>query len=249
MTTKKLKALIADDESAARETLRNYIQRYCPEVEIAAEARDVPEAIRLIREHKPELLFLDVEMPFGNAFDVLDQTADIGYETIFVTAFSEYAIQALNFSAAYYILKPVSIDELVRAVGRVQENIVNRDGINRSAILAQNLKTPENKKLVLPTSNGFEVIQVKDIIRLSGSGNYTDIYLTDGRKKVVSKVLKHFQDLLEGQGFIRVHKSHMVCMDHVQAYQRGRGGSLTMADGAEIEVSPNKKQDVIDYFS
>lgn len=249
MSTKKLRALIADDESAARETLRNYLQRYCPDVDVVAEARDVPEAVKLIREFRPSLIFLDVEMPFGNAFDVLDQTADLEYETIFVTAFSEYAIQALNFSAAYYILKPVSIDELVKAVEKVHEHLENKDGINRSAILAQNLRNPENKKLVLPTSHGFEVIPVKDIVRLSGSGNYTEIFLTDGRKKVVSRVLRHFQDLLEGQGFIRVHKSHMVCMEQVQSYQRGRGGSLTMSDGAEIEVSPNKKQEVIDYFA
>lgn len=249
MTQKTLKAIIADDESAARETLRNYVERYCPDVEIIAEAKDVPEAIAVVKNLKPDLLFLDVEMPFGNAFDVLDQTADQGYETIFVTAFSEYAIQALNFSAAYYILKPVSIEELVKAVGKVRENLESEDTVNRSAVLAQNLQNPENRKLVVPTTHGFEVLQVNEIIRLSGSGNYTEIFMTGGRKKVVSKVLKHFQDLLENQGFKRVHKSHLVCMEHVQAYQRGRGGVLTMADGAEIEVSPNKKQEILDYYS
>lgn len=247
--TKKLRAIIADDEAAARETLRNYIERYCSAVEIVAEAIDVPNAVSAIQEHHPDLLFLDVEMPFGNAFDVLDQTSELNYETIFVTAFSEYAIQALNFTAAYYILKPVSIDELVKAVEKVMENTDNKSSVNRSEILTQNLKNPENKKLVLPTTNGFEVIQIKDIIRLSGSGNYTDIFMTDGRKKVVSKVLKHFQDMLEDQGFKRVHKSHIVCMEQVQGYQRGRGGTLTMADGAEIEVSPSKKQEILNYFS
>jgi two-component system LytT family response regulator len=245
----KIRAIIADDEAAARETLRNYIARYCPDVDVVAEAKDVPDAVEKIKGFKPALLFLDVEMPFGNAFDVLDQTADLGYETIFVTAFSEYAIKALNFSAAYYILKPVAIEELIKAVEKARENMENSDGVNRSAVLAQNLKNPENKKLVLPTTTGFEVVQIKDIIRLTGSGNYTEIFLTDGKKKVVSKVLKHFQELLEDQGFIRVHKSHIVCMDQVQGYHRGRGGLLTMADGAEIEVSPTKKQDVIDYFN
>lgn len=249
MSTQIIRAIIADDEPAARETLRNYVLKYCPGIEIIAEAKDVPEAIAAVTEHKPQLLFLDVEMPFGNAFDVLEQTADIPYETIFVTAFSEYAIKALNFSAAYYILKPVAIEELVKAVEKVRENILQNTDLNRSSILAQNLRNPDNKKLVLPTTSGFEVVPVKEIIRLSGSGNYTDIYLTDGRKKVVSKVLKHFQDMLEDQGFMRVHKSHLVCMEHIQAYHRGRGGVLTMADGAEIEVSPTRKQEVIDYFS
>jgi two-component system LytT family response regulator len=249
MSNQKIRAIIADDESAARETLKNYIQKYCEGVEIIAEAKDVPEAVAAVNQHKPQLLFLDVEMPFGNAFDVLEQTAEVPYETIFVTAFSEYAIKALNFSAAYYILKPVAIEELVKAVDKVRENMSQNSDLNRSAIIAQNLKNPDNKKLVLPTTSGFEVVPVKEIIRLSGSGNYTDIYLTDGRKKVVSKVLRHFQEMLEDQGFMRVHKSHLVCMEHIQAYHRGRGGVLTMADGAEIEVSPTRKQEVIDYFS
>lgn len=246
--TMKLRAIIADDESAARETLRNYITRYCEGVEIVEEAKDVPDAVACIRQHQPDLLFLDVEMPFGNAFDVLDQTAEINYETIFVTAFSEYAIKALNFSAAYYILKPVAIDELVVAVEKVKENRSDKNATNRTHVIAENLRNPENKKLVLPTTSGFEVVSIREIVRLSGSGNYTEIFFTDGRKKVVSKVLKHFQDLLEDQGFIRVHKSHMVCMEQVQGYQKGRGGVLTMSDGAEIDVSPTKKQDILDYF-
>lgn len=244
----KVKAIIADDEAAARETMRNYINRYCENVEIVAEAKDVPDAVAAIRKHEPDLLFLDVEMPFGNAFDVLDQTSDLGFETIFVTAFSEYAIKALNFSAAYYILKPVAIDELVSAVEKAVQNLENKSATSRSAVVAENLRNPENKKLVLPTAAGFEVVAVKEIIRLTGSGNYTEIFLTDGKKKVVSKVLKHFQEMLEDQGFIRVHKSHIVCMDQVQGYHRGRGGMLTMADGAEIEVSPTKKQEVLNYF-
>lgn len=249
MSQRILKAIIADDESAARETLRNYIERYCENIEILSEAKDVPEAIEMIRTLKPDLLFLDVEMPFGNAFDVLDQTADIGYETIFVTAFSEYAIQALNFSAAYYILKPVSIEELVKSVDKVLENLENKESVNRTAVLSQNLKHPENKKLVIPTTSGFEVIPVKDIIRLNGSGNYTDIHLKDGKKKVVSKVLRHFEELLEDQGFMRIHKSHLIALESIQAYHRGRGGSVTMIDGAEIEVSPSKKQEILAYFS
>ncbi|MBS3915041.1 MAG: response regulator transcription factor [Bacteroidetes bacterium] len=248
MNHEKIRAIIADDESAARETLNNYLSRYCPYIEVIAEAKDVPDAVDKIQKLKPSLLFLDVEMPFGNAFDVLEQTADQNYETIFVTAFSEYAIRALNFSASYYILKPVSIEELIKAVEKARESLNDDKRINRTAIIAQNMKNPQGKKLVLPTTSGFEVVAVKDIIRLSGSGNYTDIFMVDGRKKVVSKVLKHFQDLLEDQGFMRVHKSHMICLEHVQAYHKGRGGVLTMIDGAEIEVSPTRKQDILDYF-
>lgn len=249
MNADKLKTLLIDDERAARETIKNYIERYCPSISVAGEAADVPSAIELIEKEKPDLVFLDVEMPFGNAFDVLDQTSHLGYETIFITAYSEYAIKALNFSAAYYILKPVGIDELVKAVEKVYENRKADKSASPSKVLSENIKHPENRKLVLPTTSGFDVIPVKEIIRLSGSGNYTDIFLTGGRKKVVSKVLRHFQELLEDQGFMRVHKSHLVSMEHITGYQRGRGGVVSMADGSEIEVSPNKKQELLNYFN
>lgn len=248
MSKEKLRALIIDDEIAARETLSNYVNKYCEGIELIGEAQDVPGAIELIEKTKPDLIFLDVEMPFGNAFDVLEKTAYLGYETIFITAFSEYAMRALNYSAAYYILKPVDIDELVKAVEKVAENRNAEQAISTSKVIYENIKNPENRKLVLPTASGFDVVPVKEIIRLEGSGNYTDIYLIGNRKKVVSKVLRHFQEILEGQGFIRVHKSHLISLEHITSYHRGRGGSVNMADGSEIEVSPNKKQDLLDYF-
>lgn len=248
MSENTIKAVIIDDEAAARETLRNYVGKYCPNVELLSEAFDVPSAIETIKSTQPDLVFLDVEMPFGNAFDVLEQTAGVGYDTIFISAYSEYAIQALNFSAAYYILKPVDIEELIRAVGKVTENRNNKLHIPNTQILAENMRNPGNRKIVLPTASGFEVVKVKDIVRLSGSGNYTEIFLTDGKKKVVSKVLKHFQDILEGTGFMRVHKSHIIGLEHIQAYHRGRGGMVTMTDGAEIEVSPAKKEQLLEYF-
>lgn len=248
MSEKTLRTIIVDDESAARETLKNYVGKYCPDLQILGEAFDVPSAVALIEKEKPDLVFLDVEMPFGNAFDVLEQTNDIFFETIFITAFSEYAIKALNFSASYYILKPVEIDELIKAVEKVHENRREEKTFSNAKILFDNLKNPSQRKLVLPTTSGFDVVPVKEIIRLSGSGNYTDIFLTEGRKKVVSKVLRHFQELLEDQGFMRVHKSHLINMEFITGYQRGRGGSVTMSDGSEIEVSPNKKQELLGYF-
>jgi two-component system, LytTR family, response regulator len=248
MTKENLKTLIIDDEVAARETLKNYVIKYCENINLIGEAIDVPSAVKLIEETKPDLIFLDVEMPFGNAFDVLEQTSHIGYETIFITAFSEYAIQALNYSAAYYILKPVDIDELVKAVNRVAQNRNKPNALTSSKVISENIKNPNNKKIVLPTQSGFDVVAINEIIRLEGSGNYTEIYLTNGQKKVVSKVLRHFQEMLEGNGFIRIHKSHIISLEHITSYHRGRGGSVNMADGSEIEVSPNKKQELLDYF-
>lgn len=248
MNTKTITALIVDDEPAARETLLAYIGKYCEGVNVIGEAADVPSAIETINRLKPELVFLDVEMPFGNAFDVLENTATIGFETIFITAYSEYAINAFNFSAAYYILKPVDIGELIKAVNKVRTSLSQKSVPRVSQVLYENMRHPENKKLVLPTTTGFEVVAIKDIVRLSGSSNYTEIFLTDGKKKVVSKVLKFFEEMLFDQGFMRVHKSHIINLEQIKKYHKGRGGSIELTDGSEIEVSPNKKQELLGHF-
>ena len=248
MNTTPIRTIIVDDELAARETLRTYLIKYCTGIEIIGEASDVPSAISIINELKPALVFLDVEMPFGNAFDVLENTAEIGFETIFITAFSEYAIKAFNFSASYYILKPVDIQDLLKAVTKVKSLLSQKSTPNISQILYENFKYPENKKLVLPTTNGFEVVLVKNIIRLSGSSNYTEIYLIDGKKKVVSRILKVFEDMLSDQGFMRIHKSHIINLEHIKSYHKGKGGSIELTDGSEVEVSPNKKQELLALF-
>lgn len=246
----KIKALIVDDESAARDTLRAYLTKYCPDVDILGEAADVPQAVEAIHQLKPQLVFLDVEMPFGNAFDVLEQTRDLRYEAIFITAYSDYAIKALNFSAAYYILKPIDIDELVRAVDKVKEQVATGQVGDQTRLLSENMKADlSRQKLVVPVAAGFELIALKDIVRLEGGGNYTDIFMTDGKKKTVTRVLRHFEEVLEGKGFMRVHKSHIINLDCVSGYHRGRGGSVVMSNGHEVEVSPNRKEDLMKLFS
>lgn len=244
----KKTAVIVDDESDARQTLHGYIQRYCPSIEIIGEAFDVPSAVEVINSMKPEIVFLDIEIPFGNAFDVLDATRDINFETIFVTAYSEYALKAINFNAAYYILKPVDIDELIQAVERASENLDKSGTQTITEIIRSNLQHPDKKKLVVPNSNGFDVIPVDEIIRFEGSGNYTEIYLTENRKKTVTKVLKHFEDLVSDLPFMRVHKSHLVNMHHISSYFKGRGGTAIMADGVEIEISIHKKDEFLAWF-
>lgn len=248
MTPQFIQAIIVDDEPAARETLLSYINKYCEGISVIGEASDVPSAIETINRLKPALVFLDVEMPFGNAFDVLENTASLGFETIFITAFSEYAIKAFNFSAAYYILKPVDIGELVKAVNKVKVQLSQKSQPVVSQVLYENIKNPENKKLVLPTTTGFEVVLVKNIVRLSGSSNYTEIFLNDGKKKVVSRVLKVFEEMLNDQGFMRIHKSHIINLEQIKAYHKGRGGTVELTDGSEIEVSPNKKQELLAFF-
>jgi two-component system LytT family response regulator len=241
----KLRVIIADDEKSSREIIADYLSRYYSGIEILSQAEDAKQAIEQIIEHNPDLVFLDVEMPYGNAFDVLEQTKDIDFHTIFITAFSDYAIKALNYSAAYYILKPISIDELVNAVDKVKELKHESDYSELKKVLLENLGSEGVKRIVLPNQNGFEIVNANEIVRITGNGNYSDLYLSSGVKKTVSKVLKYFSHLEESDNFIRVHKSHIVNIEFIKAYHKGRGGSLIMTDGGEVEVSASKKGDLL----
>lgn len=243
----KIKSVIVEDETAAREVLKNYLNKYCPQVEIIGEAANIKEAVPLLHELEPQLVFLDVEMPFGNAFDVLEACKDLQFETIFVTAFSEYSLKALNQSAAYYLLKPISIEELIVAVNKVQQQVATHDLINRNKIIVENFREPkpEKQQVILPTLEGFEVVQMKDIVRLKGNGNFTDLHLVDGSKKMVCRFLKHFSEILPFP-FLRVHKSHIINVNFVKAYNKG--GFITLQDESEIEISSTYKDDFLSKF-
>ena len=242
----KIRSVIVEDESAAREALKNYLAKYCPVIEVVGEAHDCKSAVPLLHELEPQLVFLDVEMPYGNAFDVLEGCKDLYFETIFVTAFSEYSLRALNQSAAYYLLKPVSIEELILAVNRVQQHIVNREIFNRNQILIENMREPkpEKRQVILPTLEGFEVIKMEDIIRLQGNGNFTDIYLKDKSKKMVCRFLKYFSEILPFP-FVRVHKSHIINLHCVRSYHKNSGGYIVLEDNTEIEISSSYKDDFL----
>lgn len=249
MLLEKIKSVIVEDESAAREVLKNYLQKYCPQVEIIGEAQNFKEAIPLLHDLKPQLVFLDVEMPFGNAFDVLEACKDLQFETIFVTAFSEYSLKALNQSAAYYLLKPISIEELITAVNKVQQHIVNHEIFNRNKIIVENFREtkPEKQQVILPTLEGFEVVKMEEIVRLRGNGNFTDLYLSKGQKKMVCRFLKHFTEILPFP-FIRVHKSNIININFVKSYHKGTGGYVTMIDESEVEISPSYKEEFLKAF-
>lgn len=247
MSPQKIKSVIVEDESAAREVLRNYLQKYCPQVDVVGEAQNIKEAVPLLHEAKPQLVFLDVEMPFGNAFDVLEACKDLRFETIFVTAFSEYSLKALNQSAAYYLLKPISIEELIIAVNKVQQQIATQELFNRNQIIVENFREPkpEKQQVILPTMEGFEVVKMEDIVRLRGNGNFTDLHLSNGQKKMACRFLKHFDEILP-LPFLRVHKSHIVNLNFVKKYNKG--GYLTLEDESEIEVSPTYKEEFLKNF-
>ncbi|WP_160714712.1 LytR/AlgR family response regulator transcription factor [Chitinophaga solisilvae] len=247
--TGKITSVIVEDEAAAMAALQNYLSKFCPQIEVTGTAQNSREAIALLHELQPQLVFLDVEMPFGNAFDVLDGCQDLQFETIFVTAFSEYSLRALNQSAAYYLLKPVSIEELILAVNKVQQQLQQKHWLNRNRIIMENAResNPGMQQVILPTLDGFDVVKMQEIVRLKGNGNFTDVYLVNGSKKMVCRFLKHFSEMLP-HPFVRVHKSHIINIQYVQSYHKGAGGYVSLNDGTEVEVSAAYKDNLLKAF-
>ncbi|HEY1039758.1 MAG TPA: LytTR family DNA-binding domain-containing protein [Bacteroidia bacterium] len=245
-----LKAIIVDDEKISREILNDYVKKYCPDVEVMALAESASHGIEAIKKHKPDVVFLDVEMPKGNGFDMLEQLDEINFETVFVTAFDNYAIQALNHSAAYYILKPVSIDELIAAVEKIKLQKAKNQPNVHTRILLENIHATgvQQQKIVLPLQDGFEVVSMQDIIHCVAHDNFTDFYFVSKQKMMICRTLKFYEELLSESGFLRVHKSHLINLDHVVKYTRGKGGQVTMSNNDVIDVSPNKKDELMEKF-
>ncbi|PKQ43748.1 LytR/AlgR family response regulator transcription factor [Confluentibacter flavum] len=242
----KLNAIIVEDEETSRDILKNYLKKYCPSVTVLGEAANINEALVLINNHDLDLVFLDVEMPYGNAFDLLDKVEDINFETVFVTAYNHYAIEALNAHASYYLMKPISIDELIKAVDYVSE-IKTKENALQDQVLIPKMNTV-NGKITIPLQEGFEVINTADILYCKADDNYTEIYLNNNKKKLVSKTLKYFEDALNGSNFARVHKSYLINVNEVVKYLKGKGGSVVLSNGREIMVSASKKSELLDYF-
>lgn len=241
----KLNAIIIEDESNSREILRNYLAKYCTDVNLAGEAASIQEGLKLIGKHTLDLVFLDVEMPFGNAFDLLDQVPDRTFETVFVTAYDHYAMDALNNHAAYYLMKPINIDELVKAVEHVSD-IRKKESALENKVLQPKLKSVEGK-ITLPQQDGFQVLNVRDILYCKADDNYTEIYL-ENKKILVSKTLKYFEEALSEFPFARIHKSYLVNVNEVIKYRKGKGGSVVVSNGKELLVSASKKKELLAYF-
>ncbi|MBU2974283.1 LytR/AlgR family response regulator transcription factor [Zobellia sp. B3R18] len=241
----KLNAILVEDEANSREILRNYLGKYCADVNLVGEAASIQEGLELIQKHELDLVFLDVEMPFGNAFDLLDELPNRTFETVFVTAYNQYAMDALNSHAAYYLMKPINIDELIKAVEYVQE-IKQKEIELTDTVLQPKLKSVEGK-ITLPQQDGFQVLNVADILYCKADDNYTEIYL-ENRKILVSKTLKYFEDALAGFSFARIHKSYLVNVNEVVKYRKGKGGSVVVSNGKELLVSASKKKEFLAYF-
>lgn len=239
-----LKTIIVDDEPKSRESLKKLLQLFCGRTtEVIASCGTVDEAVEAIKTYQPDVVFLDVEMSGETGFDVLEQTASHEFHTIFITAHAEYAIQAIKSSARDYLLKPVSADELVTAVERVNNVSKARHKAPASHPLVQMQPMGEHAyRLPLPTSEGLIFINTPEILYLKASGNYTEIFTVAGEKHLVSRQLKEFEEVLAHHNFFRIHHSYLVNLAHVKRYYRGEGGYVVVGDDIALDVSRRRKE-------
>jgi len=238
-----IRTIIIEDEQKSLEMLAAIIKKNCPELEIVGLAQNVKEGVALIEKENPQLVFLDISMPDGSGFDLLEKVMGHKFDLIFATASDKYAIRAFRYSACDYLLKPIDIDELKLAVNKVVKKNVKAPNMDNLEFLIQHLKRSEDvpQKITLPTGNAYEIVSIKDIIRCEADGSYTNFFLSDKRKLMISAGLKHYEELLPESDFIRVHHHHLINMNHVVRFLKEDGGYAIMSDGTKIEISRRKK--------
>jgi two-component system, LytTR family, response regulator len=245
-----LKSVIVDDESKSRESLKILIEDFCDSVTVCALCQNVDEGIKAIQEYKPEVVFLDIQMQRETGFDLLTRIKDINFEVIFTTAYSEYAINAFKFSAIDYLLKPIDIEELKNSIAKLNKKL-NENLSVKLENLIQNLRTTssENFKLALPTSDGLFFVKVSDIVYCEASSNYTEIVTEDGKKHIVSRTLKEYDDMLTDHNFYRIHNSYLINLNSIKKYVRGDGGYVVMKNDRSLDVSKRKKEGFLDRIA
>ncbi len=244
-----IQALIIDDEKNAIEVLELQLSRFCKNVQVLATAQGGIQGIELIRKHQPDLVFLDIEMPHKNGFDVLNETKDCRYKVIFTTAYDQFAIRAFKFSALDYLLKPIDIRELQEAVEKaaVKEEQGSLD--EKLQVLISQLQSPVRQvRIALPVADGMQFFHTDEILRCESESNYTHISLTNGKRITIAKTLKEVEESLRGVDFYRIHQSHLVNMNHISKVVKGEGGYVVMKDGTTITISRNKKEAFLDSF-
>jgi len=242
-----IRTLIIDDEQYNIENLEGLLRQYCPTVQVVATAMAVDEAVNKIREFRPDLLLLDIHMPGKNGFEVLKELPDPMFEVIFVTAFDQYAIQAIKFSAIDYLLKPVAIDELKTAITKVESKIGNRPNPQVANLLdmLKHQGVKEEHRLALSSIKETRFVRPADIIRCESSNAYTSFFLATGETIVVSRPIFEYSELLADYGFIRCHQSHLVNRAYVKSLLKEDGGYLLLEDDSRIPISRNKKESTI----
>ena len=237
-----IKAIIVDDEPNCCEILATLLERYCPQVKVADVCYSGQAALSSIIEMNPDIVFLDIEMPNMNGFELLEKLQSVDFKLIFTTSYDQYAIKAIRFSALDYLLKPIDREELQNAVKKAMQAL-DRPMPQQLEVLMQKLNKTGNgsQKIALPTMEGLLLIAIDSIISCASERNYSILYLKDKKKLVISRPLKEMEELLEDHSFLRVHHSYLVNLKEINKYVRGEGGYLIMSDGSSVDISRSKK--------
>lgn len=243
-----IKTILIDDERKAIAILKNKLERLCPNVEVIAQTQNPKEGIELVKNLKPDLLFLDIAMPELSGFDVLKQFDTPNFEIIFATAFDNYAIEAIKHCAIGYLVKPIDNTDLIDAVNNAKKNIEEKSALQKNKQLIENLgiQTFQKKKIIIPSIEGLEFIKIEDILHCEGETGYTKIYLKDGKPLLSSNSIGHFNKLLESSNFYLVHKSHLINLSYIEKYLNE--GYVILSGNKKIPVSRNRRQEFLEQL-
>jgi two-component system LytT family response regulator len=244
-----INCIIIDDEAKNIKLLQKMLEMHCPDVKIIATETDAKIGLQLINELQPQLVFLDIEMPHLNGFDLLKKLEPVNFEVIFVTAFSHYAVEAFEHRVTGYITKPVNADKLIAAVNtgakRIEAKNINK---NLFSLLEQNTQKAEPEKIPLSTSNGLIFVKLSDIMYCESSGNYTNFYLSDDKKIMVSRQLGEYEKLLPDTNFIRIHDKYIINLTYIKEYIKGSGGDVVLENNKELPVATRRKEEFLSRF-
>jgi len=242
----QVKAILIDDELSSLQNLQQKLTEFCPDIAIAASAQKPEDAIVLIKQHKPDVIFLDIEMPRMNGFRMLEELEDTGFDIIFTTAYNHYAIDAIRISAFDYLTKPIAISDLQKTVERLvkhrQLQTKDKLGVLKNAL---GTSRSQDEKIAVATGEGLEFIVINTILHIEASSNYSKIYLQNGKTVVVTRLLKEFEDILLPYRFYRIHNTHLINLKHIEKYIRGEGGQVRLTNGTVLDVSRRKKEEFL----
>jgi two-component system LytT family response regulator len=242
-----LTAIIIDDEQNGRIALRQKLQDYCADVELIGEAENGEDGMKLIEKQQPDVVFLDIEMPRMDGFEMLHRLPEKNFHLIFTTAYDQYAIKAIKYAAFDYLLKPIEIEELQQAVKRIGEKKLNKSSSNQLELLLENMlpKKSSYQRIAIPTSEGLQFIKLNEIVYLEANNNYTYFHLAGNQKYIVSRTLKDFEEMLPDETFLRIHNSYIINKNFAERYIRGEGGQVVLSNGTVLDVAKRKKADFL----
>ncbi len=244
-----LRTIIIDDEVHMRQTLEKLVKQYCPNVKIVARADSVKTGVDTIKRHHPDLVLLDIKMDDGTGFDLLKQLEPIDFKVIFITAYNQYAIKAFKFSALDYLLKPVDADDLTAAVNKAEKIVMKEIKIQLDT-LEDNMQTDDKskKKIILKTFDNIHLVKISEIVYCESDGNYTNFYLLNTDKIIVSVTLKEYDEMLKEYGFFRVHKSFLINLSHINRFEKSEGGSIILTNDHKVPVASRKREQLFELF-